>query len=245
MTPEEWDRCTNPAPMLEFLRGRASDRKLRLFACACHRRIWHLLGDDGDLRKAVDLIERCADDLVGEQERGAVDQAEQALIGPADRGWESIPWVERAAQLAIDLATWKERQAWEDAQVATFRSRSADPPAPATQHWAEAAFRQAVTAERGGQYPLLRDVFGPLPFRPVSIDPAWLAWHGGAIKALAQSLYEERELPSGHLDAARLGVLADMLEEAGCCDAELLGHLRGPGPHVRGCFAVDLLLGKV
>jgi hypothetical protein len=78
----------------------------------------------------------------------------------------------------------------------------------------------------------------------VAVDPAWLAWHDGAVVKLAEAVYEERELPSGHLDAGRLAILADMLEEAGCCDAGLLGHLRGPGPHVRGCFAVDLLLGK-
>jgi hypothetical protein len=51
-------------------------------------------------------------------------------------------------------------------------------------------------------------------------------------------------MPSGHLDPARLAVLADALEDAGCADADLLGHLRGPGPHIRGCWAVDLLLGK-
>jgi hypothetical protein len=61
---------------------------------------------------------------------------------------------------------------------------------------------------------------------------------------LAQAVYDERELPSGHLDAARLAVLADMLEEAGCADAHLLGHLRSAGPHVRGCWAVDVLIGK-
>ena len=84
----------------------------------------------------------------------------------------------------------------------------------------------------------------PAACRPAGAHPAWLAWHGGAAVKLAQSVYEERELPSGHLDAARLAVLADMLEEAGCSDAQLLGHLRGPGPHVRGCFAVDAMLGK-
>jgi hypothetical protein len=62
--------------------------------------------------------------------------------------------------------------------------------------------------------------------------------------ALAQAAYDERVLPAGTLDTARLAVLADALEDAGCADADLLGHLRGPGPHVRGCWAVDLLLGK-
>ena len=60
----------------------------------------------------------------------------------------------------------------------------------------------------------------------------------------AQAAYEERELPSGHLSPTRLAVLADALEEAGCRDADLLAHLRAPGPHVRGCWALDLLLGK-
>jgi hypothetical protein len=57
-------------------------------------------------------------------------------------------------------------------------------------------------------------------------------------------VYEERELPSGHLDAARLAVLAGVLEEAGATDPRLLGHLRSPGPHVRGCFALDALTGR-
>ena len=61
---------------------------------------------------------------------------------------------------------------------------------------------------------------------------------------MAEAAYEQRELPAGTLDPARLTVLADALEDAGCADADLLGHLRGPGPHVRGCWAVDLLLGK-
>ena len=60
----------------------------------------------------------------------------------------------------------------------------------------------------------------------------------------AEATYENRSLPGGTLDNARLAVLADVLEEAGCADAELLGHLRRPGPHVRGCWAVDLLSGR-
>jgi hypothetical protein len=78
----------------------------------------------------------------------------------------------------------------------------------------------------------------------MALDPAWLAWHSGAIPKLAQAVYEERELPSGHLDAARLAVLADMLEEAGCTNADLLSHCRQPGEHVRGCWVVDLLSGR-
>jgi hypothetical protein len=61
---------------------------------------------------------------------------------------------------------------------------------------------------------------------------------------LVQAAYDNRLLPSGLLDTARLAVLADALEEVGCTDPHILSHLRGPGPHVRGCHLVDLLLGK-
>jgi hypothetical protein len=82
----------------------------------------------------------------------------------------------------------------------------------------------------------LRDLFGN-PFRPVSIDPTWLAWNGSTVRKLAQSLYEEYAFD-------RLAILADALEDAGCTDAGILEHCRGPGPHVRGCWVLDLLLGK-
>ena len=79
------------------------------------------------------------------------------------------------------------------------------------------------------------------PFRPVTLAPGWQT---PEVVALAQAAYDQRELPAGQLDPARLAVLADAVEEAGCADADPLGHLRGPGPHVRGCWAVDLLLGR-
>jgi hypothetical protein len=80
--------------------------------------------------------------------------------------------------------------------------------------------------------------------RSVAVRPEWLAWNAGTIPRLAQEVYEEVALVGGHLDVVRLAVLADALEEAGCTDVALLEHLRGPGPHYQGCFAVDLLLGK-
>jgi hypothetical protein len=61
---------------------------------------------------------------------------------------------------------------------------------------------------------------------------------------IAQTAYADRSFPTGCLNQSRIPLLADALEDAGCTDAELLGHLRSPGPHVRGCWAVDLVLGK-
>ncbi len=90
--------------------------------------------------------------------------------------------------------------------------------------------------ERGVQAELLRDCLGN-PFCPVSIDPAWLMWKEGAIRKLAQAIYDDRAFD-------RMPTLADALEEAGCDNANILEHCRSGGPHVRGCWVVDLLLGK-
>jgi hypothetical protein len=94
--------------------------------------------------------------------------------------------------------------------------------------------------ERAAHAHLLHCIFGN-PFRPLTVSPAW---QSPQVVALAQAAYEERELPAGTLDLARLAVLADVLEEAGCTGADILNQCRQPGVHVRGCWVVDLLLGK-
>jgi hypothetical protein len=96
--------------------------------------------------------------------------------------------------------------------------------------------------ERRAQADLLRDIAGN-PFRRWSVDPAWLG-PGSLVVRLARATVEERVGAEGHLDATRLGILGDALEDAGCCDAHVLSHLRGPGPHVLGCWVVDCLTGR-
>jgi hypothetical protein len=95
-------------------------------------------------------------------------------------------------------------------------------------------------AERPLQAALLRDLLGN-PFRPAALDPAWLT---PDVVALARVAYQERILPAGTLHPTRLALLADALEDAGRDCEEILAHLRGEGPHVRGCWAVDALLGR-
>jgi len=80
---------------------------------------------------------------------------------------------------------------------------------------------------------LLRDILGN-PFRPVTVDPRWLT---STVVDLAAGIYAERAFD-------RMPILADALEEAGCDHADILTHCRGDGPHVRGCWVVDLVLGK-
>jgi hypothetical protein len=137
----------------------------------------------------------------------------------------------------VDLATWQEWQRLEAAYDAAFPGRSADPTAAlATRDQAEAAYRRAVAAKRGEQCSLLRDIFGN-PFNTTTLAPPWLTWHGGLLDSMAQRMYDSR-------DFSDMPVLADALEEAGCQDQDILGHCRSGGEHVRGCWVVDLLLGK-
>ncbi len=94
----------------------------------------------------------------------------------------------------------------------------------------------AWLTERKAQACLVRDVFGN-PFRKVAVDPAWLGWKDGTMVKLAQGIYDDRAFD-------RLPVLADALEEAWCDNGSILAHCRQPGEHVRGCWALDLCLGK-
>jgi hypothetical protein len=215
MTEAEFLAATDPEDVLAALwtAGKVGDRKLRLFAAACSRRVWRLLDDDRS-RRAVEVAERFADGAASEDERRAAREA--------------VYWERPAAAAAADTADEEAARAAVDA--ANHAGWAANP---------------SRAKEREVQVALLRDVLGPLPFREVRVDPAWLAWSGGTVPRLAAAAYEERSLPSGELDRGRLAVLADALEEAGCSDRDILCHLRKQGGvHVRACWAVDLLLGK-
>ncbi len=220
MKEREWHNCTDLPKMLDFLRGRVSNRKLRLFACACYRQIWALQPEGGLLQRwqvGVEMSERYADKLLARKE------PEKARLGARDAPI-------RAAATSrffhdMDLAARETAASW------TSRD----------------GLEQRYAAEAMGcqaQANLLRDIAGN-PFRPSpAIDTHWLSWNDAVVKRLAEAAYEDRELPSGHLTPSRLAILADALEEAGCNDSGILTHLRSPGPHVWGCFVVDLLLGK-
>jgi hypothetical protein len=84
---------------------------------------------------------------------------------------------------------------------------------------------------------ILQDILGN-PFRPVTTKPAWLIWNDGTVVKIAQAIYDERAFN-------RMPILADALEDAGCDNDDIITHCRIEGPHVKGCWVVDLLLGKV
>ncbi len=228
---------------------------MRLFACACVRRIWPLLPGEA-FCDAVEVAERFADEEAGvghlaaalaeldfsRRRRGAAREARTAV-------WHAAFDAEAASRLNASYARSGPSYNWllayrASGQAVSAASRKAARDAREVTPKGGWAMREAFRSERQAQAQLLRD-FVASPFKALpALDPAVLAWRDSTVVTLAQAAYEERLLPSGHLDPARLAVLADALEDAGCGDATLLGHLRGPGPHVRGCWAVDVLMGK-
>jgi len=205
MTEQEWLECTDWLSMWEIVRHNHSERKLRLFSCACCRRIWDLLTD--------------------ERSRKVVEVAEQFAEGNA---------TVEDLQEADDAAYW----AYRDAVNAAGPPAATALTASRTEIWRVlSASAYAVLAPAGkDQALILRCIFGN-PFRPISINPTWLSWNDGTVRRIAQSIYNERAFD-------RLPILADALEDVGCDNADILRHCREPGEHVRGCWVVDLLLGK-
>jgi hypothetical protein len=228
VTEAEWLAATDPGPMLEFLRGRTSERKLRLLACACCRRIWHLL-THAVCREAIETAERYSDGLATAEELwSAHDDAQRLwILGGRDEDYATHACVYAASPEAYDCNRLR-------------------PGVNAV--WVVECIRQAATSNNDRMAPVLSDLVRDVvddPFRPPpAVAPGWHAWGDGALPKLARAAYEERHLPEGTLNPGRLRILADALEDAGCADSRLLGHLRAPGVHVRGCRAVDLILGK-
>jgi hypothetical protein len=226
---ERWLRCRNPETMLRLLGKRASGRKLRLFACACCRRVWQRIKSQR-CRKAVEVAERHADQQVTDDEWRLASAAAYRAAAAAD---------------ATDPDRWTVALAVSEAVNAplrtSFMARETAAYDPQGDH---TTFQVRRQVEADSQVLLLRDLFDN-PFQPPStIDPTVRSWNDGIVKLLAQAAYEERALPDGTLDPYRLAVLADALTDAGCTDAGLLEHLRGSGTHVRGCWALDLVLDK-
>lgn len=243
MDEQEWLAGTNTTKMLAFLEGKGSPRKFRLFACACVRRVWHLLPRES-LRQVVEVAEQDAD---GDAEEAALRAALRAINRVRKRAIGARRGGRRGAVEAAYLVLGRDH--WvrgDDPPGGLSRKASFYPMARAMDvecHVRDAELNHTGSWSRHLSEPhpehahLLRDVFGN-PFRPPAPLPAaLLAWNGGTIPKLARSIYEDRRFDD-------LPVLADALEEAGCTDADLLGHCRGPGPHVRACWAVDLLTGR-
>jgi hypothetical protein len=211
--------------MLAFLRsiGEPSDRKSRLFAVACCRRVWRRMTDERS-RHAVEVCEHHADGRAGQK---VLREARRAAFAATKE--ESAASARHAALVALHACSDMRR----DGRPSTVAASTAD---CASSLVFFSLGDEAGWAERKAHCDCLCEMFGN-PFRPLAFAPEILRWNDGTVSNLAQAIYEE-------LRFADLPVLADALEEAGCTNPEILGHCRGSGPHVLGCWAVDLLLGR-
>ncbi len=218
----------HPRDLIEMVEGNPFtpplERRWRLFLCAWGRRVAHLA--ETPLTYAlIATAEQYAD--------GAVSTTAVEQIWFSAR--EAMPGDENS----------RARNAFYAALVTGFRSGSQhifDYAYYGLGHAASASGDKE--AEWIAQAAIVKDIFGN-PFRPSPpLPPAVLAWNDGTVRRIAEAIYQDRKMPEGTLDPGRLAILADALLDAGCCDEELIRHCRQPGPHVRGCWAVDLLLGK-
>ena len=215
MTESEWLTATDPTAMLEFLQGKASDRKLRLFACGVSRQFAPLVRTDVFLL-GIEAAEGFVD---GQRTKAAMTRCRRAmkermveLVGgyPQSDEWKAL----FLTSLAIGE---KEYRGFSASLFNMLQSRGGYP------------LKRVINS--AGL--IVSDIFGN-PFRPVTLDPRW---QSETVVALATGIYAERAFD-------RMPILADALEEAGCDHTDILAHCRGDGPHVRGCWVVDLILGK-
>ena len=224
MTEQEWMACTVPTQMLGYLRLRdylrptAPGRKSRLFAVACCRRLENILTERA--KEALLAAERFAD-------------------GSIDRHHLHAAWV------AVGFPKREDRRM----AATAARAASCSPGYDGTAHACTCAVNAASErngpteleatrrAEWAAQCSLLLCIFGNPFHPPFPLHEGVLAWNDATVRRIAEGIYEERAFDL-------LPILADALIDAGCEQEELIGHCRSEGPHVRGCWGVDLILGR-
>ncbi|HLW64937.1 MAG TPA: hypothetical protein VKS79_06410 [Gemmataceae bacterium] len=217
-----WCTGTNLEGMKHLACLSSAERKLRLFGCACCRRMWPLLNRK-KLRHAIEVAERFADGLANEEERIAAHRSIARSIEFFD----------------VDSSQGQEALYAAEFVLHTARFAANDAPAMALRAIAAAHRHQPAVeeAEARAQMELLRDIFGPLLFRWIPFADEWHEWKCGCLQKLARTIYEDE-----HFEL--LPILADALQEAGCTDADVLAHCQSKTRHVRGCWVVDWVLGR-
>jgi hypothetical protein len=224
MTEEEWLAWPDPEEMLRALPERPTSRKCRLLGVACLQRFAQVMHAD-----VVDLVEvtvRLADGSVDDRARKAA-RREALLAAPR---FASAPRLGRALHILLK----RDRELRPHEFLVALRGAATHGLPQGKYRGSFVTLLEWESDERNAQCDLLRDIFGN-PFRPVAFDPAWRT---STAVAIAQGMYESR-------DFAAMPILADALQDAGCDDDAVLAHCRDPQQvHVRGCWVVDLVLGK-
>ena len=245
MTEADWLADPDWVRHVQYAADRIGPRKRRLLAAAFCRAGWHLF-DEPTCRTAVEVAERFADGRATAAELEAAQvAARRVAIEAHDAYTRAVDGdsVEPLAHYLRHTVAWAAAYAAspyvEPAAVgqrvtdAAVRARTGEVGLMLSQ---AAKFRTPVNDLEAAQTLTLRDVVFELlgnPFAPPVVLPGWRT---DTVRAVTARVVE-------HADWATLPVLADALEDAGCDDRPLLDHLRGPGPHARGCWALDAVVG--
>jgi hypothetical protein len=235
MTEAEWLNATDPEPIIAFLTESGKERKLRLFNCACCRRIWPFLVEES--RRQVEATEQCADGLLSAEEAEVSGKASYDSVVKLSETVD-MDTVLYATQTIANVTDPTGAKYVSSGVVTTVGVHAVPGDVRDREPHDEAAFTEAATphweGERLAHVSLLRDIFGN-PFRSVEFDAEWRT---STAVLLAKQMYESRDFDA-------MPILADALQDAGCDNADILSHCRDAnGVHVRGCWVVDLVLGK-
>jgi hypothetical protein len=240
-TEAEWLTCGEPSLMCLALSGygnipplhSGSDRKRRLYHVASCRRGWDLLAAEELCRKAVEVAERFAD---GEATAEELKAAHAAAYASCEDAFDDFTFDERrgsAIAFAVQAAVYTADPEVIRWSIPAWCARAHAN--PGREH-GEQAWNAICNVEWKVECGLIRDVFGN-PFRPACVAPTWLRWNDGTVHKIAQDIYDKAHFEN-------LPILGNALLDAGCDDETILTHCREPGSHIRGCWVVDLLLGK-
>jgi hypothetical protein len=261
MTEHEWWTATTPYALAEwlFFAQLATDRKLSLFSVACCQPVLpHLKQFRAPATRLLSLVEEFAD---GRNSESAFAQPREEL-GRVWRDYEDEMMREKPIT-DEETAFWFVSQCgMRAALIAAFHSEERDRPdqryrrrgfylhqprrrvfplsvaaetAQAIATATDPAEEQTLAEAGTYQVHLIHDIFGPLPFRDIAVSPSWLT---SDVQLLAQGIYDEKAF-------GRMPILADALQDAGCDNEDILTHCREVGwEHIRGCWVIDLLLGR-
>jgi hypothetical protein len=226
-----WAKGQRRRILLEFSQEHTNERKPRLFAIACCRSLEQWLTEPTCFL-AIDRVERYVEKQASKHELASLrrdflkperDRLRRRCVAGALSDWPDL--IPNADRPTVCLASW-------DACRAVLRGSGWDAAYGAAQS-AVTAHRYSPQTEYGLIKALFNDVFRN-PFCPLTFDPGWRT---SDVRGLAQAIYDNKNFES-------MPILSDALMDAGCDEEEIIGHCRRDGPHVRGCWVVDLVLGK-
>jgi hypothetical protein len=239
VTEAEWlEDTTRLVSKAASLTGRVgSVRRARLFACACCHRVWHLIQVEA-ARRIVELAEAVADGEATAEELKAAENSPCFSDLEARVYGEAEPRLSRLAYEVTLAAKWLADPKFDMGAAGAVAEQTAVPesqdffltPEDKQKKWIEFLTDEGEVIQ---VQKFLHDIFGN-PFRPVAFKPEWRT---PTVLDLASQMYQSR-------DFSAMPILADALQDAGCDSEEILSHSLGEGPHVRGCWVVDLILGK-